>query len=85
MNKWVDINHDASIEIQKLKSKVTASNVEKFRLHPEYMQLGIGRPDLLDLTTNCHPKVLRKLGDMLRFVEVRRPSLVRCPQFTLAP
>ena len=36
MNKWVDINQDASIENRKLKSKVTALNIEKFRLHPEY-------------------------------------------------
>jgi hypothetical protein len=71
MNKWVDINYDASIEIQKLKDKRTSSNIDKFRLHQEHMELGIGRSDLLELTTNCSPKVLRKLGDMLRFVEVQ--------------
>jgi hypothetical protein len=84
MNKWVNINHDASLEIQKLKSKIKNSNIDKFRLHQEYTQLGIGRSDLLGLTTNCSPKVLRKLGDMLRFVEVRRPSSVRYAQLTLA-
>jgi hypothetical protein len=72
MNKWLDINHDASIEIRKLKSKITTSNIEKFRLHREYTQLRIGRSDLLELTTNYSPTVLRKLGGMLRFVEVRR-------------
>ena len=85
MNRWVNINHDASIGIRKLKSKNTSSNIDKFRLHQEYTQLGIGRSDLLELTTNCSPKVLRKLGDMLRFVEVRRPSSVRCVRLTIAP
>lgn len=76
MNKWLDINHDASIEIRKLKSKVTTSNIDKFRLHQEYTQLGLGRLDLLELTTNYSPKILRKLGDMLRFIEVWGLSLV---------
>ena len=84
MSNWVGIHHDASIAIRKLKSKVTTSNIEKFRLHGEYMQLRIGQSDLLELTTHCSPAVLRKLGDTLRFVQVRGPSLVRFPQLTLA-